>query len=146
MGELLSIPEWLAVTLWVISALSIAMLYGFWSIRRAHRRVEASRPNPTKQQFIAMMEEDCSPEVSDFLWEKAVFYVEPRLTPHPDDDLILDLKIDEDDIAMDWPRDWAEQRGFHESNFPNWPNDWPGTIRNYGRWLDMSPTEPSPRT
>ena len=139
MGALLGIPEWLAVTLLVIFGLSIAMLYGFWSIRRAHRRVAATRPNPTRQQFIALMEEDYSPEVSDFLWRKAVYYVEPRLTPHPDDDLMLDLKIDDDDIAMDWPRDWAEQRGFHDSNLPDWPKEWPATIRNFGRWLDIGP-------
>ena len=139
MGALLGVPEWLAVTLLVIFGLSIAMLYGFWSIRRAHRRVAATRPNPTRQQFIALMEEDCSPEVSDFLWRKAVYYVEPRLTPHPDDDLMLDLKIDDDDIAMDWPRDWAEQRGFHDSNLPDWPKEWPATIRNFGRWLDIGP-------
>ena len=139
MGELLGIPEWLVVTLWVISGLSIAMLYGFWSIRRAHRSVKASRPNPTKQQFIALMAEDCTPDVSNFLWEKALFYVEPKLTPHPDDDLILDLRIDDDDIAMDWPRDWAAQRGFHYSNLPDWPKEWPATIRNFGRWLDMGP-------
>jgi hypothetical protein len=139
MGELLGIPEWLAVALWVVFGLSVAILYGFWSIRKVHLRVEASRRNLTKQQFIALMEIDCSTEAADFLWEKVRFYVQLRLTPHPDDDLIKDLMIDEDDIDMDWSRDWAEQRGFHDSNFPDWPKEWPATIRNFGRWLDRSP-------
>lgn len=139
MGEMLGIPEWLAVTLWVTFALSVVMLYAHASIRKAHLRVAASRPNLTKQQFLVLMETDCSAEVAIFLWEKALYYVEPRLTPHPDDDLIADLKIDDDDIDMDWTRDWAEQRGFHESNLPDWPKDWPATIRNFGRWLDMGP-------
>ena len=103
MGELLGIPEWLAVTLWIIFGLSVAMLYGYWSIRKSHLRVAASRRNLTKQQFIALMESDCSTEAADFLWEKALFYVQPRLTPHPDDDLIKDLKIDDDDIDRTGP-------------------------------------------
>ena len=139
MGELLGIPEWVAVTIWVGSALIILMAYGYWSIRRAHQRVAVRRLNPSKEQFLLLMAADCSAEVSEFLWSKTLSYIEPRLTPHPDDDLILDLKIDDDDIGMDWPRDWAEQRGFHESNLPDWPKEWPATIRNFGRWLDMGP-------
>ncbi len=139
MGELLGIPEWMVVTLWVLTAVAIALVYGYLSIRRAHHRVAARRSNPSREQFLAEMKFDCTLEVSDFLWEKTLFYLQPRITPHPDDDLILDLKIDDDDIAMDWPRDWAELRGFHDSNLPEWPKDWPATIRNFGRWLDMGP-------
>ena len=139
MAELLGIPEWLALTIWVGSVLAICLAYGYWSLRRAHERVSVRRSSPNEEQFLALMEPDCSREVSEFLWEKAVYYVEPRLTPHPDDDLLLDLKIDDDDIGMDWPRAWAEQRGFHESNLPDWPKAWPATIRNFGRWLDMGP-------
>ena len=139
MGELLGIPEWVEVTLWVGTALPIALVYGYWSIRSVHQRVAARRGNPSKEQFLAEMMSNCTPEVSDFLWEKALFYVEPRLTPHPDDDLILDLKIDGDDIGVDWPQEWADERGFHDSNLPEWPKEWPATIRNFGRWLDMGP-------
>lgn len=139
MGDLLGIPEWLVVTLWVVFGLSAFLAYGYWNIDRAHRRVAARRSNPTRGQFLTLMEPDCSPEVSEFLWEKVLNYIEPRLTPHPDDDLIKDLKIDDDDVGMDWPGEWAELRGFHESNFPEWPRDWPVTVRNYGRWLDLGP-------
>jgi uncharacterized protein YneF (UPF0154 family) len=139
MGELLGIPEWLAVTLWVSLCLTVSLVFGYWTIRRAHEQVAVNRPSPSKQQFLASMRGDCSVEVSEFLWEKARYYVEPRLTPHPDDDLIRDLKIDDDDIALDWPRDWAERRGFHDSNLPEWPKEWPSTIRNFGRWLDLGP-------
>ena len=137
----------MAITLWVGSALVIALVYGYWKIRRAYQRVAARRVNPSKEQFLALMGPDCATEVSEFLWDQALFYVQPRLTQHPDDDLILDLKIDDDDIAMDWPRDWAEQRGFHDSNLPDWPEDWPATIRNFGKWLDMGAQQlSSPRT
>ena len=139
MWEQLGIPEWLAVTLGVGSALAISLVYGYWSLRRAHERVAARRTSPDKMQFLALMETECSPEAALFLWEKPLFYIEPRLSPHPDDDLLLDLKIDDDDIAIDWPRDWARQRGFHESNLPDWPKEWPTTIRNFGRWLNAGP-------
>jgi uncharacterized protein YneF (UPF0154 family) len=139
MGELLGVPEWLAVTLWVGLGITAFLLFGSWTIRRAHERVAANRPNPSKQQFLGAMKAHCSAEVSEFLWEKALYYVGPRLTPHPDDHLIRDLNIDDDDIALDWPRDWAERRGFHPSNLPDWPKEWPATIRNIGRWLDMGP-------
>ncbi|MDN3646796.1 hypothetical protein QWY75_11345 [Pontixanthobacter aestiaquae] len=50
-----------------------------------------------------------------------------------------DLPIDEDDWGVDWPRIYSEGQGFHESHFPDWPENWLVTIRNYGRWLDMAP-------
>ena len=139
MGALFGIPDWLGVTIWIFAGLSIFWIYGNRSIRRAHERVADHRPNPTRDEFLAAMKGDCPPEVSEFIWEKALSYVEPRLTPHPEDDLTKDLRIDDDDIAMDWPHAWAEQCGFHDSNLPDWPDGWPTTIRNYGRWLEMGP-------
>lgn len=139
MGELLDIPEWMAVTLFVILGLSIWLGAGYWLIRRAHQRVAARRPNPTRQEFLAMMREDCSVEVAEFLWAQTLSYVEPRLTPHADDLLFADLKIDDDDVSLDWTREWAERQGFDESDYPDWPEEWPVTVRNFGRWLDMAP-------
>ncbi|MEQ5787997.1 hypothetical protein J3454_08845 [Erythrobacter sp. NFXS35] len=139
MGNLLGLPEWVSVTAFAAFALAIWMGFGFWGIRRAHAEVAARRPNPTEAEFLTMMADDCSPQAAQFLWGQATFYVSPGLTPHPDDDLIKDLRIDDDDIAMDWPRAWAEQRGFAESDQPEWPEDWPVTARNFGRWLDQGP-------
>ena len=88
------------------------------------------------------MSPDVSGEASEFLWEIALSYLEGwpwNLAPHPDDDLSKDLPVDEEDWSMDWPREWAERKGFHVSNLADWPEDWLPTIRNYGRWLDMSP-------
>ena len=58
-----------------------------------------------------MMRPDVSEQASAFLWKSALPYLEllrPALTPHPDDDLVSDLPIDDDDFGMDWPREWAE--------------------------------------
>lgn len=139
MGELLGVPEWVVVTIFVAVGLTLWLMFGFWCIRKAHSRLIKKRPNPTRDDFLRDMGTDCSPKAAEFLWEQALPYVEPRLTPHPDDHLFDDLKIDDDDVSMDWPREWAQRQGFHESNFPDWPDDWPTTVRNFAKWLDMAP-------
>ena len=116
-------PEWVAVTLFVVAGLTIWLGFGFWMLRRAHRRVASRRANPTETEFLAMMAPDCSPEAARFVWAQALPYVEPRLTPHPYDQLVRDLCIDDDDVGMDWVRDWTERSGILESDLPDWPKD-----------------------
>jgi hypothetical protein len=70
------------------------------------------------------------------MWQQALFYVAPRLTPHPDDMLLGDLCIDDGDVTMDRPRVWTEQHGLAEGGLHDWPKGWPMTVRNYARWLD----------
>ena len=139
METLSDLPNWVTATALIVTFLAGVYGYANWSLRRAQERVARRRANPSRQAFLADMSSTCSKEVLEFLWERSLAYVEPRLTPHPDDDLILDLRIDDDDVTEDWPRDWARQRGFHESNLPGWPEAWPTTIRNFGRWLDLGP-------
>ncbi|ANK12392.1 hypothetical protein [Erythrobacter neustonensis] len=139
MGEWLGVPEWLAVTAFVIGGLAIWLTRGFVMLRRAHRRVAARRPNPTDAEFFAMMAQDCSPEAARFVWQQALIYIAPRLTPHPDDHLLDDLCIDDDDIDTDWVSEWADQRGVLQKTLPDWPKDWPLTVRNFARWLDLVP-------
>ncbi len=138
MGELLGIPEWLVMTGFVVAAISIWLTLGVVMRRRAYRRVAARRPNSTEAEFLAMMAQDCSPEAARFMWQQTLSYVEPRLTPHPDDLLLDDLCIDDDDIDTDWTRDWADQQDILESDLPDWPKDWPLTVRNFARWLDLA--------
>lgn len=137
MGEWLGVPEWLAVTAFVIGGLAIWLTLGFVMTRRAHGRLAARRPNPTEAEFFAMMAQDCSPEAARFVWQQALIYVAPRLTPHPDDHLLDDLCIDDDDIDMDWVTEWADQHGVPQKTLPEWPKDWPLTVRNFARWLDF---------
>lgn len=139
MGELLGVPEWLAVTAFVIGGLAIWLTLGFVMIRRAHSRVAARRPNPSEAEFFAMMAQDCSPEAARFVWQQALIYVAPRLTPHPDDHLLDDLCIDDGDIDMFWVSEWADQRDVPQKTLPDWPKGWPLTVRNFARWLDLAP-------
>ena len=138
MGDLSGIPAWLAETLFLIVFFG---LIGGWAWRNTSKTINATlakRPNPTKEQFIGLMQEDVRVETAEFLWETIIVYLEPKLSPHPDDSLAKDLPIDDDDWSMDWPRDFAERHGVHESNLPDWPAEWPVTVRNFGRWLDLS--------
>jgi hypothetical protein len=139
MGELLGLPEWLFAFLFVVTGISIVFALSWRNTTRQIAATLAKRRNPTNAEFLAAMQMDVSLSTAEFLWETALPYLQPHLTPHPDDDLVRDLPIDSDDFSMDWPREFAERHGFHESNFPDWPEGWSVTIRNYGRWLDQGP-------
>ena len=130
MGELFGMSEWVTEVGYAVGFLALLFGYGWLSVWRAHRRVTARRPNPTEAEFLAIMVADCSPEAARFMWQQTLFYVEPRLTPHPDDLLLDDLCIDDGDVTMDWPQVWAEQQGLSDSDLPDWPKDWPLTVRN----------------
>jgi len=132
-------PQWVFLAAWVTLILAICAGFAWRNYHRQLRALATRRPNPTREQFLEWMRVDVSQEAAEFLWENALFYLEPHATPHPDDDLIKDLPIDNDDIWLDWTLDWATLRGFHESNFPDWPEEIPPTIRNFGRWLDKAP-------
>ena len=103
MGALLGIPEWLAVILWATFCLIAFVAVSIRSGRSAHCRLAARRPSPTQHEFLSLLAPDVSPQTAAFWWEKASFYVQPPLTPHPDDELSRDLRIDDDDWGMDWP-------------------------------------------
>jgi hypothetical protein len=139
-GDLFGVPEWVAVTGFVIAGLALCLGIGANVIRRAHTRVAARRLNPTEAEFLAMMAPDCSPEAARFLWQQALPYVEPHLTPHPDDLLLDDLCIDDGDVTMDWPQVWTDLQGISERDLPDWPKNWPLTVRNFARWLDLGRT------
>lgn len=142
MDELLGIPEWLAVS---IAVTLVILVLGLIGRRNTNNQIEetlSKRENPSRDEFLSMMMLDTSREASEFVWNSArssLDLYKRKLAPHPDDHLVDDLPIDDEEWSMDWPRDWAEQQGFHESNLHDWPEGWPITIRNYGRWLDLGP-------
>ncbi|MFN2099449.1 hypothetical protein [Altererythrobacter sp. MF3-039] len=142
MGELLGIPEWLALTLFIAAFFVVLGTVAWRNTNRQIERTLGKRNNLTREEFIMKMTPDVTSETSGFLWDSAMSYLEvlkQEITPHPDDHLVDDLPIDDEEWSMDWPREWAERKSFHESNLPDWPEDWAVTIRNYGRWLDMCP-------
>lgn len=129
--------SWLVPTLWVALVGAIVVAFAIRNTRRQIARTLGKRPNLTREQFLVQMGPGVSRDAAEFLWDTALFYLEPKLAPHPDDDLVKDLPIDNEDWSVDWPREYANRQGFHDSNLPDWPEGWPVTIRNYGRWLTM---------
>jgi len=100
----------------------------------------AKRVNPSRDEFLALMVPDVSQEASEFLWEvsvDAIGFLKPELTIHPDDNLLDDLPIDQGEWDLDWPSEWADRQGIPETGLPDWPEDCPVTIRNFGLWLDL---------
>jgi hypothetical protein len=137
LGELIGLPEWLFATLFVAVGLGGWLGLGFLLHRRGRKRLAAKRPNPTRDQFIAMLVADVDADIAAWLWDQALPYYDP-LTPHPDDHLLDDAMIDDDDIAMDWCRDFTEVMVLDEKSFPEWPDGWTLTVRNYARWLQLA--------
>lgn len=137
MGELLGIPEWLAMTLWVVGALLIWLALGFFVHRRGRRRLAAKRACISKPEFVVSLAPEVEGRIAEWLWDQADPYYQP-LRPHPDDHLLRDAMIDDGDIGMDWVSDFAKAMNLDEKRFPDWPNGWDLTMRNYARWLQQA--------
>jgi hypothetical protein len=60
-----------------------------------------------------------------------------QLTPHPDDHISKDLPIDDDDPTLDWMPRYARLYGADWKSWPQWPEEWEGTVRNFARWLEL---------
>ena len=150
MSALAGLPDWLLATLVVVGFLAILFGWAWRNTKNQIKKTLSRRTNPTRDGFLQMMAPDVSREASEFIWESALpclGYYKQELTPHPDDHLVDDLPIDDDEWSLDWPRDWSDRIGIHESNLPDWPEGWAVTIRNFGRWLDLGSQYPlSPRT
>ena len=127
-----------ALAPWAFGFACLALV--IWrAVRNTRKMVEQTlkrRPNPTEAEFLAEMSPEISRPTAAFLWETIAPYVAPKLTPHPDDHLWRDLPIDEDDVTMDWPANFAKLHGRTIELWPDWPKDCVPTIRNFGRWLD----------
>jgi len=124
-------------TLWFCALMAIIGAIYWRRYQRELRAISTRRPNLTREEFMASMRVDVSDAAAKFLWETTLIYIKPHATPHPEDDLMKELPIDQDDIALDWPVDWARLNGLSEDGFPPWPEGWDCTIRNFGRWLDQ---------
>lgn len=131
------LPPWLFAGLIALLATALVIAFAWRNTKRQIARTLARRRNPTRAEFLQLMAEDVSSESAEFVWSTALAYLQPRLTPHPDDNLMHDLPIDHGDWRVDWPRDFAKRHRLDLELWPDWPEDWAATLRNYGRWLDL---------
>ena len=137
MGELIGLPEWLAVTLFVLVVLGGWLALAFVLHRRGRQRLAAKRPSLCREQFTALLAVDADADIAAWLWDQALPYYDPQ-TPHPDDHLLDDAMIDDDDIDLYWWREFAKAMALDEASWPQWPQDWPLTVRNFARWLQLA--------
>lgn len=126
---------------WLIAGCVAAIGIGWlWiAAKRAYERVAAlllaRRPNPSREEFIAMLAGDVSAETAGWFWQTLQVYYQPLLTPHPDDDLMRDLRIDPDE-PDDWVRDFCRLHGLKERELGLWPDGLAVTPRNLLHWLE----------
>ena len=107
-------------------------------------RTRQRRPNPTESEFIAMLSRDVNSKTAEFVWFAMIEYLQRwQLTPHPDDHLVNDLPIDDDDPHLDWMPRYAELYGANPKEWPQFPEDWEGTVRNFARWLELGRSQQS---
>lgn len=119
----------------VIGACSAA--YVTISVRKWRRMAAAlaqQRDNPTREQFVIMLDRDADAQTAEWLWRELQVYWGASLTPHPDDDFLRDLPIDHDE-----PNDWVERYCRHfdlpYKDVAQWPDADATTVRNLARWL-----------
>lgn len=136
MGDLLGIPEWLAVSLYIVGGLTVWLAVSSYTHRQAHHRLATKRPNPTRHEFLGIMAEDVDPDIAEWMWDQLQAYYTP-LTPHPDDHLLKDACIDDGDVTMDWLPEFAMAEGLPWKPWPDWPQEWELTVRNFARWLQL---------
>lgn len=129
-------PDWLIPTAFVILVMGAVFFAARHNTRRMIATTLARRANPTRDEFVAMLSEDVSPDTAEFLWNSMVDLVAPRLTPHPDDHLVDDLPIDPDEPAMDWMPEFSRRHGLNANHWPQWPDAQEYTVRNFARWLE----------
>ena len=129
-------PDWLIAALAVSAGLAIHIALAARNTQRMIMKTNSRRENPTREQFVAMLNGEVSERTAIFLWDRISFLVKPRLTPHPDDDLSKDLPIDPDEPTMDWLPEFAKLHGRNHRDWPEWPQNWQATVRNFSRWLE----------
>ena len=127
---------------WWFAAGCVGLFLTLWAFasRRWKRQaliLTARRPNPTHEQFIALLVEDCDHDIAEFVWR---IFTEDysgwgvELTPHPDDDYLRDLPIDPENQG-DWLDEFRESFALSHGNFPRWPDGAQTTVRKFARWL-----------
>ena len=127
------------IKLAVVAALVVCVfvwlhISGERRLKRQKAILPALRVNPTYNEFAALLNADCEPDIADQLWCDLLPFYAPDMTPHPDDDVIQDMPIDHDE-PNDWLRDFCKKNGFGVRDVTPWPSQQQATVRNLARWF-----------
>jgi len=96
--------------------------------------LRARRPNLTRDEFCALLADTADAGIAEFLWDELAPYWTPGLTPHPDDDFLKDLPIDEEE-PDDWLKAYCDRFGHDWREWLQWDAGHPTTVRNFACWL-----------
>lgn len=127
--------EWLGALLVVTPIIATIFVVSKRQWKRNVQALLARRPNPTRVEFVELLSHDVPQDIAEWMWETVSFYTRPLLSPHPDDDLLSDLMIDDDDVYIDWLPQFAKEQGLDWKAWPDWPSQAPSTVRNFAIWL-----------
>ncbi len=113
-----------------------AWLYfvGERKLARQKAILQARRANPTHDEFLALLETDCEADIADQLWNDLLLFYCPDMTPHPDDDVVQDMPID-DEEPNDWLAHFCKINDMRVKDVSPWPQQQPATIRALARWF-----------
>lgn len=124
---------------WLFGGICVGLFLLLWvvSARKWKQQAEAlaaRRANLTREEFIALLSDDAGADIAEFLWHELASYWTHGLTPHPGDDFLKDLPID-DEEPQDWLERYCGANGYDWKQWPQWDESHPTTVRNFARWL-----------
>jgi len=125
---------WFGAIALIIAVFLLIQLVGNRQQKRIAVALRARRPNLTREEFVALLADATDTGAAEFLWEELLPYWKPNLTPHPDDDFLKDLLID-DEEPEDWLKRYCDRFGHDWRSWPPWAAEQPTTVRNFARWL-----------
>ncbi|WP_447932265.1 hypothetical protein [Sphingopyxis fribergensis] len=123
---------------WLFAAGCVGLFLLLWAVierrwRSEAAKLAASRPNLSEAQFLMIVGDIADPDIAQYLWNELFGYWSPA-TPHPDDDFLTDLSID-DEEPQDWLERFCQQRGYDWRDWPEWEKGRSTTVRSFAAWL-----------
>jgi hypothetical protein len=116
---------------------AVIWVVGNRKFNRQKQLLAQRRPSPPRDEFIAMLASDCEADVVELMWDELLVFYRPDMTPHPDDDFLNDLAID-DEESNDWLATFCKRNELREKDISDWSKGAPSTIREFARWLSKN--------
>jgi hypothetical protein len=109
-------------------------LAGERKLKRMKLALAERRVSPTREEFISMLTENCEADIAELLRDELLVFYKPDMTPHPDDDVVIDMPIDGDE-PNDWLSEFCKRNGLRLRDITDWPKDQSATVRNLATWF-----------
>ena len=122
---------WIAI---IIVALAIGTVWANFDWNRKAARLRAKRLNPSRTEFVEkLLDANVDASVAEWLWERLSPEWRPGLSPHPNDNPLVDLPFDPCD-PDDWQEDFCKAFCIDAQDFSDWPEQTEPAIANMAKW------------